>query len=57
MPSSHTALVVGLSTSVAVQHGLGSSMARGKAGQPDRLLLAGGAAGGRGSSYTAVLCG
>ena len=31
------------------QHGLGSSMARGKAGQPDRLLLAGGAAGGRGA--------
>ena len=26
MPSSHTALVVGLSTSVAVQHGLGSSL-------------------------------
>lgn len=26
MPSSHTSLVVGLATSVAVQHGLGSSL-------------------------------
>ena len=31
------------------QHGLGSSLTKGKAGQPDRLLLAGGAAGGRGA--------
>ena len=31
------------------QHGLGSSLTKGKAGKPDRLLLAGGAAGGRGA--------